>query len=334
MVEEIRSHRSKAEDKKIKSKLVLKKDSPVVNHLDRCETKIDIQKRSLREKIIKFLFPFYPVKIFKSVYLISFLASLVALRFVLVYLQLPVRPFGFSISFGWLPVYISGFFLGPIAGLLFGVVADSLAFMCTGGVWFWMYSIQEPVVGLLAGFMGSLYYVMKSHNIKITMIIQKVITYLFICFTIFIVVYEYYIIGGKFSKGGLVNIEIFSSVAIGVMLLYLIVNEVQIDLLYKKIKTQKRQEYFVMYCYMSILVIIITSLFSFMLGPIIFVRFLEYTTGITPSSFIKYGSMFYLVPRVLKESIKTPIYIALLTGIVFAIRKPMANLYNLDMNKW
>ncbi len=335
VVEEIRSHHTKSSDSANNTKVIVNNNDVLEKDLGQCEFKINEPILTKRKKVIKFLFPFYPIKIFKSVYLITFIASLIAMRFVLIYLQIPIAAFGVTISFAWLPVYISGFFLGPIAGLLFGAAADTLGYaLGGGGVWFWMYAIQEPIVGLLSGIMGSLYYVIKTHNIKVTMIIQKIIVYSFISFTIFIVVYEYFIIGAKFAKGELKNIGVFAALIISVMLLYLIVNEVQVDLLYKKIKTQKRQEYFVMYCYMSVLVVIITSVFSFMLGPITFVKYIEYTTGVTPSGFLKYGSMFYLIPRVLKESAKTPLYIILLTGIVFAIRKPMANLYNLDMNKW
>ncbi len=328
-----RSHHSKPKNSNVaenKNDLTLDNGDLVL-----CETKIsEQQKISVRTKILKFLFPLHPLKVFHNVHLISFLAMQLALRLVLVYFSIPIRPFGVRLSFAWLPVYIAGFFLGPIPGVLFGAACDSLAYLCSGGVWFWMYAIQEPVVGLLSGLMGSAYYLIKVHNIKVTMILQKIITYSFICFTIIIIVYEYYIIDGKFSNGGISNVDAYVPVAITVMLIYLIVNEVQTDLLYKKIKNQKKQEYFIMYCYASILVIAIITLFSFVLGPVIFVEFIRYTTGMTPNNYLKYGAMFYLIPRVLKESIKTPIYIILLTGIIFAIRKPMISLYNLGMNKW
>ncbi len=331
---ETHSHHTKTRESNEKEK---NNNEIVLDHqdLELCEKEIESTYTQTKgRKILKFFFPLWPLKIFKNVHLITFLASMLALRFVLSYLSLPIRPFGFKISFAWLPIYVAGFFLGPVAGMLFGAACDSIGYACNGGIWFWMYAIQEPTVGLLAGLMGSIYYLIKSHKIKVVMIFQKIITYSFICFTIFMVVYEYYILNARFAVGGIQKLNIFVPVSIAVMLIYFIVNEVQTDLLYKKIKTQRRQEYFVMYCYISKLVIIITTLFSFILGPTIFVEFIRYSTGLTPSNYLRYGSMFYLVPRVLKEAVKTPIYIALLTGIVFAIRTPMAQLYNLGFNKW
>ena len=71
-----------------------------------------------------------------------------------------------------------------------------------------------------------------------------------------------------------------------------------------------------------------------MLGPITYAEYTKYITGSEPSSFIKYGSMYYLVPRVLKESIKTPIYIVILFGIILAIQNPIKNFINLTKNSW
>ncbi|MGL4952161.1 MAG: hypothetical protein ACRC4L_04220, partial [Mycoplasma sp.] len=81
---------------------------------------------------IKFCFPLFPVKITSSIYLMVFLGALFGLRLVLGLFGVPVVGLGFKISFAWLPIYICGFFYGPIVGLIFGAVMDTVSFFVFG----------------------------------------------------------------------------------------------------------------------------------------------------------------------------------------------------------
>ncbi|MGL4948679.1 MAG: hypothetical protein ACRC42_04885 [Mycoplasma sp.] len=249
--------------------------------------------------------------------------------------SVPVVGFGFKISFAWMPLYICGFFYGPVFGMFFGAAMDTLSFLVFGGDWFWMYAIQEPIVGLVAGIVGSMYFLEIFKSIKFQFIIQKILTYAFIFFTIGIVVYQFYIIDdAKFSSSDIKNINYFPIIVFIVMGLFSVINEVQNYLFYKKNKKTKNKNNYSLYLYISFLVIFISVLFSLLLGPITHVKYIEHINGVPPSNFLKYGNMYYLVPRVLKESIKTPIYIIIMLGVIFAIKNPFKNFINISMNRW
>lgn len=53
---------------------------------------------------------------------------------------------------------IMGWFYGPIVGIFLGAVSDTLCyFIASGGIWFWMYAIQEPIVCFLSGIFAGIY---------------------------------------------------------------------------------------------------------------------------------------------------------------------------------
>ncbi|MGL4950787.1 MAG: hypothetical protein ACRC4M_03075 [Mycoplasma sp.] len=270
-----------------------------------------------------------------SIYLITFLGLLFGMRLVLGLFGVPIVGLGFKISFAWLPIYICGFFYGPVIGLIFGVVMDTVSFAIFGGVWFWLYAIQEPIVGLVSGIVGSMYFLEIIKSIKWQVVLQKIFIYSFIFFTVFIIAYEFYILeDAKFSTSGLKNLSWFPIIVFVLMGVFAIINEVQSYLFYKKNKTEKSKNNYSLYLYLSFLMIFTSVLFSFLLGPIGYVKYLEYVNGVTPSNYLKYGNMFYLVPRVLKESIKTPLYILIMYGSIFSIKNPFRNFINISMNRW
>ncbi len=69
----------------------------------------------------------------------------------------------------------------------------------------------------------------------------------------------------------------------------------------------------------SIICIIITIIFSFILGVVSAIKYYEYLYNKTPPNLLNYGVVYYLLPRIIKECIKTPIYISLLTLIIYCI---------------
>lgn len=293
------------------------------------------EKYSLKRIVLKFLFPLFPVKTLSSIYLMCFLGALFALRLVLGLFSVPIVPFGFKVSFAWLPVYICGFFYGPVIGLLFGIIMDTTSFLIFGGVWFWMYAIQEPLVGLISGLIGSVYFLQLFHSIRIQLIVQKIFIYGFILTTAFVIITEFYILNdATFQIGEITNINVFAIIVLIIMSIFIAVNEFQNYYYYKKYKNDNAKTEYSLYLYISLIIIFCTVLFSFLLGPISYVKYLEYINGSTPSKYLQYGNMYYLVPRVLKESIKTPLYIIIFIGIVYAIRKPFSNFVNNSINKW
>ena len=89
------------------------------------------------------------------------------------------------------------------------------------------------------------------------------------------------------------------------------------------------------YLYVSMLIILVIALFSFILGPYSYVEYYKYiNNGLNPSKYLQYGAMYYLIPRVLKESIKTPVYIFLVFSIIVAIKYQFNNVINTIKTKW
>lgn len=67
------------------------------------------------------------------------------------------------------------------------------------------------------------------------------------------------------------------------------------------------------------LVIILISLFSFALGPFMSVEYLKYKYHKEPNNLMKYGYAFYLIPRLIEQSIKVPLEsIVLASGVVLS----------------
>jgi hypothetical protein len=71
-----------------------------------------------------------------------------------------------------------------------------------------------------------------------------------------------------------------------------------------------------------------------MLGPIATVSYLEYLNGAPPDNWVKYGAVYYLIPRIVVQSIKTPLEAALLTSLVLVI-DPVINRMKANINnRW
>ncbi|MCQ2956456.1 MAG: hypothetical protein MJ233_00905 [Mycoplasmoidaceae bacterium] len=83
------------------------------------------------------------------------------------------------------------------------------------------------------------------------------------------------------------------------------------------------------FVYASSLVVITMLIFSIALGPITAVEYMKFINGgITPEPFLKYGSLFYLVPRIAIEAIKVPIEASVLFGIVCLFDVKVINIVN------
>jgi hypothetical protein len=76
-------------------------------------------------------------------------------------------------------------------------------------------------------------------------------------------------------------------------------------------------------------------IFSFMLGPISAVAYYRYLhNGLTPPSWMKFGMVYYLVPRLIVQSIKVPIEATLLTSLVFVLDPKIDNMLMNINNHW
>ncbi len=290
------------------------------------------------EKIKKFLFPYYPKKFLATTSFMVLLALMLALRIVLQFFSLPVPAFGFKISISWLPIYVVGFFFGPVVGMFFGFLSDTINYLIHGGVWFWMYAIQEPVVGLVSGILGSLYFMSKKDtNSLMFKISWRLMIYGFAFFCVYSIFSSLDLIqkGTFYGSKGIDNDFILAIVIACMMLFFLIVIEILNAYYFKRYKKfKKNNNIYKLFIYTLIAVNINIMLFSFLLGPSIQLAYLEYIGSAPPNGFLKHGVVYLLIPRILKECVKTPIYIILLFSILWALKTQYLWLINSARNKW
>lgn len=296
------------------------------------------QERAISVK--KFFFPFAPIKTFMSARLLFLLALLIALRIVFSFISIPIAPFSLSISIGWIAVMVLGWYFGPVVGLFGGIITDTLTFFIHGGVWFWLYAIQEPIVGCVAGLIGSFYRYRKqkeNKHIMTDLVISQIVVLLFAVTTYVIIVI--WLNPNTHFQGSDAQYSLFYSiykwVALSLILVFMVIYEVIFGLNVKNKISNKKFNQTLIFTYTSSCVVFLILLFSFALGPLTAVEYFKFINGgLTPESFLKYGSMFYLIPRVALESIKVPIEITAFFGVVCLFDKKIISLINKSNSSW
>lgn len=301
------------------------------------------QKETKNSKfsVKKFFFPFSPIKSFRSVRLLFLMAILLALRIVLGLLTIRIAPFSLSISIAWVPLMVLGWYFGPVVGLIFGILTDTISFlMAGGGIWFWMYAIQEPIVGLLSGLIAGWCRYRKNKekiSISLDIVLNQIIVIVFAVISyVALIVWldpsiEFEGHEEEFEK----FYQIYKWVVVGGISLLVVVYEVLTVLTLTKKIGKAEHHTMINFVYTSSLVIITMLIFSVALGPITAVEYMKFINGgITPEPFLKYGSLFYLVPRVCVEAIKVPVEASCLFGVVCLFDKKVINIVNKINNSW
>lgn len=299
-------------------------------------------------KFIKFLFPFWPVKIFKSITGICVLAALLGLSILLNLFKINITA-GITISFAWLPGIIIGWYFGPIVGLLMGALIDTINWLIYGGVWFWMYALQEPILGLIVGIISSLFNIIRNtkQHFSICLIINQIMLIGFIISSIFIVFY-YTDPNNPFFQS-ISNTENSTSnmikttqlylrwIILGILLGLFVIVEVIVGYRYYQFKKDRDADSirFETFLFITIVALTSTVIFSFLLGPISAIEYYKFlnNTSYVPN-LVNYGVMYYLLPRVIKECFKTPIYIIILTTLVCALNPAIASFKNRIINSY
>lgn len=293
------------------------------------------KKRSYKLK--KFLFPLYPVNVLRSTKTLTTLAILISLRIIFNLFSIPIPGITQTISFSWVPLMVIGWYFGPVLGFFIGWITDTLCYLIfTSGLWFWMYSIQEPCVCVIAGIFGSICRLRSNEkcNIVVDILIQQIIYIIFssICYISLILwlspnnnastVDDYMVNAYKYTA--LVLITVFMVVMEYVTFYQVLVNK-------------NNHTHLVLFIYGTCLVVLLMEIFSFLLGPISTLEYYKYMHGgRTPSSerFLKYGTIIYLIPRVIVQCVKTPLESFLLVGIVWSLNPSFTNILNNLNNKW
>lgn len=297
-----------------------------------------IEKQKSKQQLINFLFPFYPAKIHKSTKLLLIIAVLIALKLLLTMISIPITPFGMSLSIAWVPVMIMGWYFGPVLGLLLGAISDTMGyFIFPHGLWFWMYAMQEPILCMLSGLVSGFCNLRKNskmNSIWIDIIINQSLYFGFAitCFTILIIWLKP---NSHFSNNDpdLANFyNIYKWVALGLLCCFLIIVEF---FTFHNFREKKRNnDRLLSFFYSTSLVVLIMIIFSFMLGPITAVQYIAYLNGELPANYLKYGSIFYLVPRVAVECLKTPIECLILSGVIVCLDPNIQFTKNCLENQW
>jgi len=91
-------------------------------------------------------------------------ASLVVLSVVLSRFLFFVLPLSgeFRYSLGWVPIYLSGFLLGPLWGAACGALADAIGYLINplGGAYFPGFTLSSAIAGFLPGL---LFHLLRRH---------------------------------------------------------------------------------------------------------------------------------------------------------------------------
>ncbi|KEZ22744.1 ECF transporter S component [Ureaplasma diversum] len=312
-------------------------------------TKIDQIKR----KFLLFFFPFYPLKLFKSISMITLFAVFLAIRLGMSFLNVRLPGFGLSLSFAWLPLMVLSWYFGPVIGLFAGALMDTLAWALKPSTWFWLYAIQEPIVGLIAGLLGSIATLRKSATKTYwDLIIVQFVILVFGFITIYVLLtllnegsvqYDaknkkiaplFSAISRNDPEIGDEWLYIFKYLAIAFISAFVLFIEIFLLSYYINAKKKKKpSNNLIVTIYTALLCILSTMIFSFALGSYTAVKFLEFL-GRKPTNYLRYGINYYLLPRVIKESIKTPIYILILSSVLITFEYVFINVKKISQLKW
>lgn len=288
-----------------------------------------------KKRIINFFFPMYPLKLKKSIPLIVTLSTLIALRIVLQYTTISLPQFGMVISISHTPLIIIGWIFGPIIGMFAGAVTDTISyFIKPSGAWFWLYSIQEPLLGFLSGIISSIYVIRKGHDSNLfDIIFSRIITYSFTIVSL-IIILVYAREGNKWQGISQLDqdkfFDIYKYIAIASLIIFSISFEIFNIWAFKKNKGREK-----LLIYASLICFLNAIIFSFLLGTVSAIEYYKFLHGGKNSSYlIKYGFMFYLIPRIIKETIKTPVQILILISLLYILIPIFKNIFNYSTLTW
>jgi hypothetical protein len=88
------------------------------------------------------------------------------------------------------------------------------------------------------------------------------------------------------------------------------------------------------FIYVTCMVVVVMLIFSLMLGPIVTVSYLTYINGHVPDQWISLGASYYLIPRVIIDSVKVPIEASLISFIAINLDPMLKNMIANINSKW
>ena len=298
--------------------------------------KMQIKFVKIEKKIKKFLFPIS--KPFSSIKTLTFIAIIFALYIFLVLCTIH-SVLNFSIS--WIPIMVLGWYLGPIYSCFLTIIFDNIRFFLlsqVGGLWFWLYAIQAPLVALISSLFGGLFHyrinAIKSScskSIIFDVMLANLIVVSFFVFTIFMLL-SFVNNSTKFSGSEKIEVfflNVYKWIAISLLTFSLIGFETII--INCKRNRQNRKNFILrilILCYCSSLVLVVMFIFPFILQPIATIEYCKYC-GFPNRSFL-----FYLIPQTFRQSIIVPIEIFVLKAIILLAQKQFNEINDQINNQW
>ena len=286
-----------------------------------------------KKNIKKFFFPIS--KPFSSVKTLTFIAIIFTLYIFLVLCTM-YSVLNFSIS--WIPIMVLGWYLGPIYSCFLTIVFDNIRFFLlsqVGGLWFWLYAIQAPLVALISGLFGGIFYY-RINSIKSSIIFDVIfnnlIVIIFFIFTTFMLLS---FVNNSTKFKGSEKIETFflntyKWIAISLLAFGLVSFETIIIINFR-CNLQKKKDFIsqiLILCYCSSLVLVIMFIFPYVLQPIATIEYCKYC-GFPNKSFL-----FYLIPQTFRQSIIVPIEIFVLKTIILLAQKQFNEINDQINNQW
>lgn len=295
-----------------------------------CENKeITFGKNKKIKKLKKFLFPYYPLRLFKSVPLLAFLSFLFAIHIILVYIGFNIPIINLQIGFDWIPTYLAGWFFGPIIGSIFGFIANNIYWLQTGGTfWFWMYSIQEPVIAVFASLVSFyFYYALQQKNIIRDIIIQQFSFIIFFLLSLLIIILAW-INQINFDGIKIIHSDQARDLLISALVIFGFFFIFCECFIIYKLKKKINSIHFNLFLSATVIVTSMIFLFGIALGPFTTINFL-YAFHFINNNLIT-GELFLssAIAQVILQCIRVPLAILILYGVLRVSQKPFLDMIN------
>ncbi len=274
----------------------------------------------MKERILSFIFPI------KSPILSMTIAGiLLAVHTGLSFASFDIGPM--NVSMKWIIIYIAGFFLGPVFGVVFAVISDTINFFVhpSPAGWMWQYSMQEPIIALLGGLTFIAYEIVKEKDtVKSKWILFGIFETIFSSMMLFAIIYIFKNMESQNIPNNWSSIWIkWAAIALSITL-YININGI---VLYKTIRNRQPK----LFMLVTLLVVTPYVFFSWILGVPFFITFLERSNNSNATSnYTQYGWIYYGFPRIIKSLVVVPVEIGITAPLIYSLTK----LNNNTKNTW
>ncbi|BAP01234.1 hypothetical protein MCAL160_0861 [Mycoplasmopsis californica HAZ160_1] len=213
-----------------------------------------------------------------------------------------------------------GIILGPFKGALLAILGDTIPMLLTGsiGQWFWLYAITPPLIAIVSW----VYSVVFKSNKIVAITVSTLLTFVSLAI-VFYVYFKYSETDGTFKINSSKKNPIFApkNLIIWMIALYIFLS-LAVSGLCIKLYSATKNDKWLNYLMIMSLVIIISIVFRWIIGPIQYIEYYNYFKAPNSKAGLKYYSLEYILlftKIVIKDLFVIPIYIIVLTPIYNAV---------------